>query len=46
MVPRGGKGAGVTGLGKMGGGSQNVQTSSYKINKSWEYNVQYREYTQ
>lgn len=26
------------GVGKMGKGSQNVQTSSYEINKSWKYN--------
>ena len=30
MVARGG------GVGEVGGGGQKVQTSSYKINKSWE----------
>ena len=27
------------GVGKMGKGSQNVQTSSYKINNPWVFNV-------
>lgn len=29
----------------MGEGSQVVQISSYKINKSWKYNVQYGDYS-
>ena len=29
------------GVAEMGEGSQKVQTSSYKINKSWECNVQH-----
>ena len=32
---------GELGMVKMGGGGQKVQTSSYKINKSWGYNVQH-----
>ena len=39
MVARGG-GRGW-GVGEMGEGGQKVQTSSYKINKSWGYNVQH-----
>ena len=42
-VSRGEKGHGV---GKMGEGGQEVQTSSYKINKSWGCNVQYNDYSQ
>ena len=30
--------------GEMGEGGQKVQTSSYKINKSWECNVQHGDY--
>ena len=35
---------GELGMVKMGGGGQKVQTSSYKINKSWGYNVQHGDY--
>ena len=40
MITRGGE----LGMVKMGGGGQKVQTSSYKINKSWRYNVQHGGY--
>ena len=40
VVARGGGGQ----VGKMGEGSQKVQTSSYKISKSWGYNVQHGDY--
>ena len=33
------------GVGKMGEEGQKVQTSSYKINKSWGYNVQHGDYS-
>ena len=32
-------------MGDMGEGSQKLQTSSYKINKSWAYDVQHGDYT-
>ena len=32
------------GVGVMGEWGENAQTSSYKINKSWRYNVQYSDY--
>ena len=35
---------GVAVVGKMGEGGQKVQTSSYKINKSWGCNVQHGDY--
>ena len=41
MVARGLPGLKV---GEMGEGSQKAQTSSYKISKSWGYNVQCGEY--
>ena len=33
------------GVSKMGEGSQKVQASSYKINKSWGCNVQHGDYS-
>ena len=33
------------GVGEMGEGGQKVQTSSYKINKSWGCNVQHVDYS-
>ena len=41
VVARGGD----SDMGKMGKGSQKVQTSSYKINKSWGCNVQCGDYS-
>ena len=38
------EGRGV-GVGKMGEGGQKVQTSSYKINKSWGYNVHHGDFS-
>ena len=35
------QGEGGDGVGKMGEWSLKVQTSSYKINKSWRHNVQH-----
>lgn len=34
------------GVGEMGQGGQKVQTSSYKINQSWECNVHHDDYCQ
>ena len=34
------------GMGTIGEGDYEVQTYSYKINKSWGYNVQHKEYSQ
>lgn len=33
-------------MGKISEGDKEVQISNYKINKSWEWNVQQREYSQ
>ena len=33
------------GVSQTGEGSQKVQTSSYKINNSWKYNVQHGKYS-
>lgn len=30
----------------MGKGNQEVQTSRYKLSKSWEYNIHHEEYSQ
>ena len=40
------RGEGCLGVGKTGEGGQVVQTSSYKINKSWGCNVQHGDYSQ
>ena len=32
-------------MGQMGEGGQKIQISTYKINKSWGYNVQYGGYS-
>ena len=32
-------------MGEIGKGSQKVQIFSYKINKSWRYNVQHGDYS-
>ena len=32
------------GVGEMSEGGQNSQTSSYKVNRSWGYNLQYGDY--
>ena len=32
-------------VGEMGAGGQKVQTSSYKINKSWGCNIQHDDYS-
>lgn len=37
--------AGSEGVGKVGKGNKKEQTSNYKINKSWEYNVQHVYYS-
>ena len=42
MVARGR--GGVEGRGRMDEGGQQIQTSSYKINKSWGYKAQYCNY--
>ena len=33
-------------MGEIGEGGQKIQTSSYKINKSWACNVQHDDYSQ
>ena len=40
-VSRGGR----SGVSEMSDGNQKVQMSSYKINKLWEYNIQYGAYS-
>jgi len=32
-------------MSEMSDGNQKVQMSSYKINKLWEYNIQYGDYS-
>ena len=33
------------GVGKIGEGTQKIQSFSYKINKSWGYNIQHDDYS-
>lgn len=35
----------MAGVGEIGGGDQKVETCSYKVNKSWEYNIQHGDYS-